>query len=221
MDTIDVVVIDHNENIAEKLKSILNGHSEYKMMVHEYFYNYHSFIQEIDKVQADVFLVSAYLPDLMGINLIEKIKKQHLFAKTILTIEKTTANLPHTADASLWKPFTLKRFFETVESVTTNEQKVRPHYIQRGKIDGMVCTLKETKEHILLSVKGNEKVEYKVGMIKFRNKGEGFRIRFKENGEFYLYSKNQDTELKKQATEMKDFLEKQRIKILFSIQNKE
>lgn len=98
---IKLYVVDIEENTISRLEELFYNHPDYGIKLIGYSHNYNSCVNDLSRAKnADVFLISAYLPDTMGTELITPLKKVNPKAKFIVTLQKTTRNL---AEAALSK----------------------------------------------------------------------------------------------------------------------
>lgn len=120
-------IVDIEELTIDRLEELFYNKPELGIKVVGYAHNYISCINDIERVKnADVLLISAYLPDQMGIDLIGHIKKVNPEAKVIIMITKQTRNLAEIskvkgADEVILKPFKAKELIDMIEELVEME----------------------------------------------------------------------------------------------------
>jgi len=124
---IKLYIVDIEEITINRLEELFYSNPQLGIQVVGYAHNYISCINDIERVKsADCLLVSAYLPDQMGIDLISQIRKVNPQAKIIIMITKQTRNLAEVskskgADDVIQKPFKAKALIDKVEELVERE----------------------------------------------------------------------------------------------------
>jgi Flp pilus assembly CpaE family ATPase len=120
---IKLYIVDIEETTVNRLEEVFYKHPQLGFKVIGNAHNYVSCINDIDQAKtADIILVSAYLPDQMGFDLIEKLKKVNPTAKVVIMVTKQTRNLAEVsrekgADEIIQKPFQVGNLVEKIESL--------------------------------------------------------------------------------------------------------
>lgn len=120
---IKLYIVDIEEKTIERLEGLFYSNPHLGIKIIGYAYNYNGCINDFSRARdADVFLVSAYLPDTMGTELISQIKKVNPKAKVIVTLQKNTRNLAEVskekgADDFIQKPMKARNLVEKVFEV--------------------------------------------------------------------------------------------------------
>jgi septum formation inhibitor-activating ATPase MinD/FixJ family two-component response regulator len=119
-----VYIVDIEETTISRLEELFYNNPDFGIKVIGYSHNYNACINDFNRARnADLFLISAYLPDTMGTELISPIKKLNPNAKILITLQKNTRNL---AEASLskgandyiQKPFKARQLIDKMIEVT-------------------------------------------------------------------------------------------------------
>jgi len=124
---IKLYIVDIEEITINRLEELFYNNPQLGIKVVGYAHNYISCINDIERVKnADVLLISAYLPDQMGIDLIAQVKKVNPLAKVIIMITKQTSNLAEVskakgADEVITKPFKAKALIDKIEELVERE----------------------------------------------------------------------------------------------------
>lgn len=119
---IKLYIVDIEEQTVDRLEEVFYTHPHLGVKVIGYAHNYISCINDIDRVKsADIVLISAYLPDQMGVDLIPKIKKINPNVVVTMMVTKQTLNLEEAskangADGVIQKPFQVGVLMEEIES---------------------------------------------------------------------------------------------------------
>ena len=126
---IKVYIVDIEENTIDRLEELFYNNTQLGVKIIGYAYNYNTCINDFARARdADVFLVSAYLPDTMGTELISQIKKVNPKTKVIVMLQKNTRNLAEIskekgADDFIQKPFRARQLIEKIHEVTNYEMQ--------------------------------------------------------------------------------------------------
>lgn len=126
---IKVYIVDIEENTIDRLEELFYSNPHLGVKIIGYAYNYNNCINDFGRAKdADVFLVSAYLPDTMGTELIGQIKKLNPKTKVIVMLQKNTRNLAEIskekgADDFIQKPFKARQLIEKLHEITGYEMQ--------------------------------------------------------------------------------------------------
>lgn len=125
---IKVYIVDIEEKIINRVEQVFYEHHDLGYKVIGSAHNHVSCLNDIDTAKgADVFLISAYLPDQMGYDLVERLRKIKPDAKIVVMVTKQTRNLTDIsmakgADEVIQKPFQIGSLIETFEQVLGTEK---------------------------------------------------------------------------------------------------
>lgn len=120
---INLYIVDIEESIINRLEELFYKNPHLGIKVIGYSHNYNSCVNDFSRARdAHVFLINAFLPDTMGVELIAPIKKVNPNAKVIICLQKNTRNLAQPskekgADVVIQKPFKAKQLIETIHSL--------------------------------------------------------------------------------------------------------
>lgn len=123
LNKIKLYIVDIEETTINRLEELFYNNPQLGIKVIGYSHNFNSCVNDLGRAkEADVFLVSAYLPDTMGIDLIEKIKRANPNSKIIIMLEKNTRNLAEVstdkgAHDIIQKPFKAKQLIEKIQEL--------------------------------------------------------------------------------------------------------
>lgn len=118
-----IYIVDIEENTINRLEELFYNNPNLGIKVIGYSHNYNNCINDLGRARnADVFLVSAYLPDTMGTELIGPIKKINPNAKVLIMLQKNTRNLAEVsmakgADGYIQKPFKARQLIDKVQEL--------------------------------------------------------------------------------------------------------
>lgn len=121
--------MDIEETTIDRLEELFYNNPHLGVKIIGYAYNYNNCINDFSRAKdADVFLVSAYLPDTMGTELIGQIKKINPKTKVIVMLQKNTRNLAEIskdkgADDFIQKPFKARQLIEKLHDITGYEMQ--------------------------------------------------------------------------------------------------
>lgn len=130
-------IVDIENSTIEKLKDLFFNNPQLGISFIGHAQNYNNCLNELSRAkEADAFLISAYLPDTMGYELIQHIKKANPKAKVIITLETTTRNLAELclqkgADGILQKPFKAKELVNKIDELV-NKPKPKEDFDMFG-----------------------------------------------------------------------------------------
>jgi len=119
--------VDLEETIISRLEELFYKNENLGIKVIGYSYNYNDAMNDLGRARdADVFLISAYLPDTMGYELINPIKRVNPNARIIVMLQTTTRNLASAcrekgADDIIQKPFRARQLIETILGTDTSD----------------------------------------------------------------------------------------------------
>jgi septum formation inhibitor-activating ATPase MinD/DNA-binding NarL/FixJ family response regulator len=120
---IKLYIVDFEESTIDRLNELFYDKPQLGIKVVGYCHSYVSFFNDIDQAKtADVLLVSAYLTDTLGVELVPHIKKMIPNAKVIVSLGTNTRTLGEPArekgaDEIIQKPFKAKELIEKIESL--------------------------------------------------------------------------------------------------------
>jgi septum formation inhibitor-activating ATPase MinD/DNA-binding NarL/FixJ family response regulator len=129
MSKVKLYIVDIEESTINRLEELFYSNVQLGIKVHGYSHNYNSCINDLSWAkEADVFLISAYLPDTMGVELIAPIKKIKPDAKIIMMLNKKTHNLAEEAmqkgaDTYLSKPYKAKELIDSIHKLMASEEE--------------------------------------------------------------------------------------------------
>lgn len=118
-----IYVVDIEESVINRLDQIFYDHPQLNNRLEGYAYNFVDTINDSAKIKScDVIIISAFLPDQMGVDLIPKVKRINPKIKVIALIDKNTRSLSESckdngADQVLQKPFSIASLLETINTV--------------------------------------------------------------------------------------------------------
>ncbi|PGK51503.1 hypothetical protein CN918_27310 [Priestia megaterium] len=117
---IKLYIVDIEEKTVSRLEELLYDNPQLGIKLIGHSHNYTSCVNDLSRAkEADVYLISAFLPDQMGIYLIEKIKKVNPDGKIIIMVSSSTRNQAEVAkdkgaDEIILKPFKAKHLIDTI-----------------------------------------------------------------------------------------------------------
>lgn len=127
MSKVNLYIVDIEAMTIDRLEELFYNNPQLGIKVAGSSHNYISCINDIERVkEADVLLISAFLPDQMGIDLIANVKKVNPKAKVIIMVNKQTRNLADVskskgADDVIQKPFKAKALIDMIENLIDYE----------------------------------------------------------------------------------------------------
>lgn len=130
--SIKLYVVDIEESLINRLRELFYNNS-LGIDVIGYSHNFISCVNDMDVVKnADVLLISAFLPDQMGYDLIARIKKYNPNAKVIISVDKNTRNLAEFsrekgANDIIKKPFKIRALIETIYKLMNEHSEEKDH----------------------------------------------------------------------------------------------
>lgn len=147
---VKIYIVDVERSTYDRLESLFYSKPELGVKVHGYAHNFVSCINDMPRAKdADVFLVSAFLPDQMGIDLVAKIKDKNPNAKVIMMLRSNTRNLAEVAmekgaDTILQEPYKIKDLLDKIEELVgrdlfqeqEEEEYEQPGYTERDTYEG-------------------------------------------------------------------------------------
>lgn len=126
---IKLYIVDIEEKTVSRLEELLYGNPQLGIKLIGHSHNYTSCVNDLSRAkEADVYLISAFLPDQMGIYLIEKIKKVNPEGKVIIMLSSSTQNQAEIArekgaDEIILKPFKAKQLIDTIYQLAVTEEE--------------------------------------------------------------------------------------------------
>ena len=189
---VKLYIVDVEKSTYDRLESLFYSKPELGVKVHGYAHNFVSCINDMPRAKdAEVFLISAFLPDQMGIDLIPKIKDKNPNAKVIVMLQNNTRNLAEPskekgADEILQKPYKIK-------SVKAKKNNAEMEQID-GNITGFRFIYKQQKDAQFtgqclkfqkLQVKIN-KTEHCLQIHKYQKQYYGIPCKIKSYGHKYI-----------------------------------
>lgn len=118
-------IVDSERSNIDRLEEFFMKRTDLHIDVIGYAYTRAQFMNDINQAKhADIFLISAYLPDFLGVDMLEEIKKdssmKHI--KSIVTIDKNTRNLSNVAydkgaDHTLQVPYGVGQLLELIDEL--------------------------------------------------------------------------------------------------------
>ena len=133
-------IVDVEEKTVSRLEEMFYKHPQLGIKLIGNSHNYTSCVNDLSRAkEADVFLISAFLPDQMGIYLIEKIKRANPNAKIIIMVSTSTRNQAEVAkekgaDEIILKPFKPRALIEMIYSLVDmdeeEEEEIEESYSQ-------------------------------------------------------------------------------------------
>lgn len=126
---IKLYIVDIEEKTVSRLEELLYGNPQLGIKLVGHSHNYTSCVNDLSRAkEADVYLISAFLPDQMGIYLIEKIKKVNPDGKIIIMVSSSTRNQAEVAkekgaDEIILKPFKAKTLIDTIYTLSQSKAK--------------------------------------------------------------------------------------------------
>lgn len=151
-------ILDPERGHTDQLEEFFLNRPNLHVVVSGYDYTRAQFLNSIHQVkEADILLVSASLPDYLGVDVVKDIKKDSSLShlKTIVTINKNTMNLSgaaieHGADRTLQVPFGTGALLELINelvpldgmkeepaSMDDDEEPTKPRQARRPMFDMM------------------------------------------------------------------------------------
>lgn len=127
MGKLKLYIVDLEEYTINRLEELFYSNTHLGVEVAGYAHSYISALNELGSTKdIDVYLVSAYLPDQMGFDLIPNIKKVNPNAKIIVMVTKETRNLAEIskekgADEVIQKQSKVKVLLDTIEDLVGTE----------------------------------------------------------------------------------------------------
>lgn len=131
---IKLYVVDFEKDIVRRLDELFNNYPEYNIKFVGSSYNYSSCLNDYAHwVEADVFLISAYLSDMMGTELIHPIRLKNPNAKIIVTVKSNTLNHGEEAtrkgaDKILTKPIAFTELVDVIKELTESSYEDNDSY---------------------------------------------------------------------------------------------
>lgn len=125
---IKVYVVDVEEKTISRLEEMFYKHPQLGIKLIGHSHNYTSCVNDLSRAkEADVYLISAFLPDQMGIYLIEKIKRANPNGKICIMVSTSTRNQAEVAkekgaDDIILKPFKPRAIVEMIYSLADVEE---------------------------------------------------------------------------------------------------
>lgn len=120
---IKLYVVDFERNIVRRIDELFTRFPQYNIKFIGSSHNYSSCINDAGHwEEADVFLISAYLSDMMGFELIKPIRSKNPNAKIIISVKSNTLNhaeeaMRKGANKVLTKPITAGELIETIHDL--------------------------------------------------------------------------------------------------------
>lgn len=124
---IKLYIVDIEDSIIDRLEELFYNNPNLGIKVIGSSHNYNSCLNDLSRARdADVFLISAYLPDTMGYELIEPIKKVAPESKILMTLSNNTRNLDDVcktkgANEVILKPFKANSLIDNIEKLVHGE----------------------------------------------------------------------------------------------------
>lgn len=143
--SIKMYIVDIEENTISRLKSLFYKNPDLGIEVIGFASNYNQCINDFSRArEANLFLVSAYLPDTMGIELISQIKKLNPDALILVTLTENTEKLADQAldkgaNDFILKPFKARNLLDKIDILINGEDtpdyEIEDHLNEEAKLD--------------------------------------------------------------------------------------
>jgi MinD-like ATPase involved in chromosome partitioning or flagellar assembly/DNA-binding NarL/FixJ family response regulator len=121
---IKLYIVDYEEQEINHIEELFYKMPHLGVSLIGYSHNYNHCLSNVAVARkADVFIISAHLPDQMGYDLIPEIKRVNPSVKIIVKVDKNTRNLVESvlekgADETIFKPYSMKKLLEKISIVT-------------------------------------------------------------------------------------------------------
>lgn len=190
---IKLYIVDNEKKTFEQLESLFYEHPELGVKIHGFTHNFVSCVNDREHAKgADVYLVSAFLPDQMGIDLISKIKAWNPKAKVIILLKDNTLNLGEKAkkmgaDDTIAYPYKIRKLLEKIESITgfniLNEEEESVEKEENEHEEENVFYHEHDEENEYLESRTEEKGEEGRKMFDFLNGSGGTLLNKKKESD--------------------------------------
>jgi len=125
---IKLYIVDIEEKTVSHLEELLYDNPQLGIKLIGNSHNFTSCVNDLSRAkEADVYLISAFLPDQMGIYLIEKLKKVNPNGKVIIMVSSATQNQADAAkekgaDEVILKPFLATTLIDAIYRLVPQEE---------------------------------------------------------------------------------------------------